>query len=103
MRLVTDVSPTLDGAWIIGIIEFNNIADQILMLVCVETPAQNTVAGWSLGRGETEGVYQVLYETYSPAEDRYKVAPRRYTNAMWVERSVDALFFTNLIDVSECW
>ncbi len=59
MRLVTDVDHRIDGAWIIGFVEFNNSADQILMFVCSEGPSQTIVVAWAVARGDTDGVYQV--------------------------------------------
>ena len=103
MRLVTDIDQHLDGAWIIGFVEFNDSADQILMFVCIEDPPPNTVVTWNVARGETENMYQVLYTSRWP-DGRYAASVRGYTRALWEERAdYDRRHFTNLIDVSECW
>ena len=83
--------------------EFNNSADQILMFVCSGGSPQNIVVAWAVARGDTAGVYQVLYQRRSP-DGTYSAHIRGYTRALWEERAAyDPRHFTNLIDVSECW
>ena len=111
MRLVTDITTRvghpLDGAWIIGILKHNNSYDEITMFVCIEGvfhegSTQNLVVPWDVARGETEGVYQVLYQARKP-DGTYLPWVIPYTSVRWEERAARRRSFTNLIDVSECW
>ena len=109
MRLVTDVSTWLDGAWIIGFVEFKDSADQIFMFVCIEGAhykgsTQNLVGGWRVTRTATEGVYQVLYAFHNITSDTWYPGIKYRSRVEWDERAAaDRRSVTNLIDVSECW
>ena len=109
MRLVTDISTWLDGAWIIGFVEFKNSYDGILMFVCIEGAhykgsTQNLVGTWNVARTATEGVYQVLYAFHNETSDTWSAAIKYRSRVEWDERAAaDRRHFTNLIDVSECW
>ena len=103
MRLVAD-DAWVDGAWIIGFVEFKDSADQILMFVCVEDTTQNFVVTWRVARTATEGVYLVIYARHRVNSDTYLASLRKRSRDEWEERAdYDRRHFTNLIDVSECW
>ena len=106
MRLTTDIT-WVDGAWIIGILETNNSADEIVMFVCIENffykgSQQNVVAGWALARTDTVGVYQVIYK-HNLADGRKLAAVRPNTPADWDAKLANNQSILHNIDVSECW
>ena len=106
MRLTTDIT-WVDGAWIIGILETNNSADEIAMFVCIENffykgSQQNVVAGWALARTDTVGVYQVIYKR-NLADGRKLAAVRPNTPADWDAKLANNQSILHNIDVSECW
>ena len=106
MRLTTDIT-WVDGAWIIGILETNNSADEIAMFVCIENffykgSQQNVVAGWALARTDTVGVYQVIYK-HNLADGRKLAAVRPNTPADWDAKLANNQSILHNIDVSECW
>ena len=115
MRLVTDITiwfwgidVELDGAWIVGFVEFNNSADTISMFMCVEGveyegSTQNFVAGWDVARTKTEGVYRVLYHV-ERSDGTYQAGASLSTRTRWENGAAyDSRSVNNLIDVSECW